>query len=398
MPYTLFKKMFNQGKKTSKRPAKLIWKAVISDRIFLLGNILCFIVLTAVYLLFFKTNEFVFFPGQVKPNVSFYTDRYDNGHSYLEKLIKTDSVVGIRFVLTEGFLFPYAGLEITNEKQKYFDLSKFNKVKIEASSETLKSLYIYLHVKDRSVKDTVSEVGLRRLVKDINVGSYRQSIEVSFNDFITQDWWYNKVNQPKSDFSNPSFSKVRSINISTGLNPPKDTLSDFKIYKISFYRDNFVVILVIISVQIILTVTLFFLRHRNKSIKPEKKSIDINYKPIEVNNGNRIRTGYNFLDYINTNYSDPELNLTQIAKATGVGSREISDTISEKFGCNIKTYINQIRIMESKRLLLESDLKVNEIAYKVGFNSPMNFNRVFKTLTGDSPLEYVKKNRVAKSS
>jgi AraC-like DNA-binding protein len=389
--------MFNRGNKTLRSPAKLIWKIIITDRIFLLGNFFCLVILFSVYLAFFKTEEFNFFPGQEKPAVNFYTDSFDKGHSYLEKLIKTDTVVGIRFVITEGFPFPYVGLEMTDEKQRYFDLSKYNRIKVTASSDNLKSLYVYLHVRDSDVKDTVSDISLRRLVKDINVGKARQSIEVPLDDFTTQDWWYNKVNQPKTDFSDPSFHKVRSINISTGLNPPKQIISDFNIYEISFYRDNSIVVLTMSLIQVCVGAVIFFLLYKIRSVKPKKLSVDINYKPIEVNNGSKIKTGYNFLDYINTNYSDPELNLTQIAKSTGVGTREISDTISEKFGCNIKTYINQIRIMESKRLLLESDLKVNEIAYKVGFNSPMNFNRVFKTLTGDSPLEYVKKNRVVKS-
>jgi AraC-like DNA-binding protein len=389
--------MFNKGNKTSKGPGKLIWKTVISDKIFLLVNVLSLLILTALYFLFFQTKDLVFFPGNERPDVSFYTDSFDNGHSYLEKLTKTDSIAGIRFVLMDGFLFPYAGLEMREEKQKYFDLSKYNTIEIEAASSNLKSLYVYIHVKDSNVKDTLSDLSLRRLVKDINVGKERRSIKLPLSDFVTQDWWYNKVNQPKSDFSYPSFRKVRSINISTGLNPPKNVISDFNIYKIGFSRDNSMVVQTMLTIQILVAAFTFIFLYKEKSVKTKKKSVDINYKPIEVNNGTKIKTGYNFLDYINTNYDDPELNLTQISKSTGVGSREISDTISEKFGCNIKTYINQIRIMESKRLLLDSDLKVNEIAYKVGFNSPMNFNRVFKTLTGDTPLEFVKKSKVIKS-
>jgi AraC-like DNA-binding protein len=58
-----------------------------------------------------------------------------------------------------------------------------------------------------------------------------------------------------------------------------------------------------------------------------------------------------------------------------------------------KTYINflnEIRINNACRLLLEEEDSINAICYRSGFNNLANFNRVFKKITGISPRDYRK--------
>ncbi len=154
-----------------------------------------------------------------------------------------------------------------------------------------------------------------------------------------------------------------------------------------FYRDNTVVLIVMSLGEFVIVLSLF-LHFYLKGLKPGPKTnaVNILYRPVTIDE--KPETGYSFLDYINENFSNSELDLAQVSKANGVNQRYISDTISEKFQCNFKTYVNQIRINESKRLLKESDLNIGEIAYSVGFSSPGSFNRVFKSLTGMTPTEF----------
>ena len=120
-----------------------------------------------------------------------------------------------------------------------------------------------------------------------------------------------------------------------------------------------------------------------------KKEITITYKPVEVDDKPNNTTG--FFDYINQNFQNPELSLEEISIKTGISQRRISEGISAQFNCNVKTYINNIRIKEAQRLLKKSNLSISEIAYKVGFSSPNHFNRVFKAITGENPTEFSQK-------
>jgi AraC-like DNA-binding protein len=65
--------------------------------------------------------------------------------------------------------------------------------------------------------------------------------------------------------------------------------------------------------------------------------------------------------------------------------------LSEKFkqvtGVNFVDYIARIRFEKACELLLNSNLRISEIAFTVGFQSLSQFNRVFKRSSGKSPTE-----------
>lgn len=357
-------------------------------------NAASFILLIACYfLIFYKKDTVLFPPSQNEIQVNFYNDEVeDQGQSILTETIDCDTIIGIECILKKGFTFPYAGLEIVSKKPAYLDVSDYNYLQVEVSSHDIEHLSVYLVVPDEHVKDTLHRLNLRRLNADLNVNEHRQVLRIKLSDFETPNWWYALINQSKSDFSDPALDKLINVAFSTGVNPNLGQPCSFAIYKVRFYKDNTWVLVGMLVIQIlVMSITLFvFYQRTGRYIL--STPVYVNYKAIDIKQPSENRSEYAFLDYIHENYMDPDLNLIQISKQVGVNQRYISDAVAQKFNCNIKTYINQIRIMESKRLLKKSDLKVSEIAYKVGFNSPANFNRVFKTLTGMSPSEFVQNN------
>ncbi len=55
-------------------------------------------------------------------------------------------------------------------------------------------------------------------------------------------------------------------------------------------------------------------------------------------------------------------------------------------------YLTEMRIGYACRLLAEGHMSVSQISYECGFNNPSYFNRKFKSVTGQTPLEYQKKS------
>lgn len=53
-------------------------------------------------------------------------------------------------------------------------------------------------------------------------------------------------------------------------------------------------------------------------------------------------------------------------------------------------YVQQLRITEAKKLLLETDMGISGISYQVGFQTLSHFNKTFKNLTGMTPKEWRK--------
>src|SRR5690606_32723745 len=56
-----------------------------------------------------------------------------------------------------------------------------------------------------------------------------------------------------------------------------------------------------------------------------------------------------------------------------------------------KIFLNEVRINEACKKIVTGDFEcISSIAYATGFNSPINFNKVFKKTTGKSPSEYIR--------
>ena len=93
------------------------------------------------------------------------------------------------------------------------------------------------------------------------------------------------------------------------------------------------------------------------------------------------------LNYIHHNYQE-NLKLGSIAELFGYNSSYLGKVFSKTTGKNFNSYVDEVRIENSKKLLKEYDYKVYEIAQRVGYTNVDYFHKKFKKHTGMSPAEY----------
>lgn len=98
------------------------------------------------------------------------------------------------------------------------------------------------------------------------------------------------------------------------------------------------------------------------------------------------------VQYINANYMKT-LTLRDIAKLFDMNYTYLSKVFKRATGFTLIEYINSVRIKEAQNLLLTTEDQVIDISYKVGYVNTSHFNRVFKGMTGLSPLQFRKANR-----
>ena len=55
-------------------------------------------------------------------------------------------------------------------------------------------------------------------------------------------------------------------------------------------------------------------------------------------------------------------------------------------------YLQELRITEAKKLLLETDLGIAQVSYQVGFQTLSHFNKTFKSMTNQTPKSWKKLN------
>ncbi len=92
-------------------------------------------------------------------------------------------------------------------------------------------------------------------------------------------------------------------------------------------------------------------------------------------------------EFIKKNFTS-NLSREGLAIAVGIHPNYMSTLFKTYTGKNINEYINHLRIEEAKKRLDDKDLKIIDIAYAVGFESLVTFNRAFKKETGKTPSEY----------
>lgn len=102
-----------------------------------------------------------------------------------------------------------------------------------------------------------------------------------------------------------------------------------------------------------------------------------------VNNEKIRRSQY----FIMTNYSR-KIAAAEVAENTGLSTSRFLHLFKEKTGKTFTAYINQIRMENAIRMLLETDYKIIQIAYELSFEKESYFCALFKKHTGMTPKEY----------
>lgn len=120
------------------------------------------------------------------------------------------------------------------------------------------------------------------------------------------------------------------------------------------------------------------------------KEIAMEYaiKVRECRNINRESVLVRKIDHVIQEHLWQKLTPTLIAEELEMNLSYLCREFKKSTGKTIGEYINERKIGEAKRLLRTTDLSLVEIADTLGFSSQSYFHRVFKRLTGQTPMEY----------
>lgn len=357
--------------------SKLFKGAVIIS--LFLGILVYIYSLTISDLTFFPNNDYL---------LNVYNDSANGGNSQIISNEVTDSLFKIGFELKNAIGNPYVGIGIARKDLGTFNISKYNQFEIKAKGHHVNGLGIAIYT---SNPNPVKNPNLTEILvySTFHINSEKNSYNIKLNHFKSPDWWieFNNVN----DDIKPDFKNVKNINISNAFSPDFEKTKTVEIYSVSFSRNNKTLLFQILVVEFIIVIMVLVIYISVERSRKRKKTVTITYKPVESELKKMSKS--DFMDYINNHFHNSQLTLDIVASETGISQRKIASNIQEQFNCNFKTYINRLRINESKRLLVDANLNIGEIAYKVGFNNQSHFNRVFKTELNISPTEFRDKKK-----
>jgi len=324
------------------------------------------------------------------PNYHF-TDSAAGGNSEI-KVVKVDKDQFVfKYTLKEGVLHKYAeagyyfGGATLEDTASSVDLSKYDLIclKIKATHGRRIMVGMFSFIENFTRWDRA--LSLRHLRYILEITNVLKEYKVPIRSMYTPDWWYSAVNKKENDFGEVNYTKIYGIGFSNCLNIPLNKEDEIDIREVSFKVD-LIPFYKYSSLFIVSWYTILFLYLYTKARKRNRLQVEFDHELSNLTDANEKEEEILF-NYITSHYTNEELSISHVIENTKIPEKRISTIIKSKTGLNFKQFLNQLRIVEAKRLLLSTNLPISEIAYKTGYSNISHFNRVFKSIENCTPNE-----------
>ena len=96
--------------------------------------------------------------------------------------------------------------------------------------------------------------------------------------------------------------------------------------------------------------------------------------------------------FVEERYGEP-VSLKDVATAVSLSPGYLTTVVRRKTGRTVVEWIAERRMVQARRLLVETDLAVEEVGHRVGYRDPGYFVRTFKRSHGTTPLGWRRAGR-----
>lgn len=95
--------------------------------------------------------------------------------------------------------------------------------------------------------------------------------------------------------------------------------------------------------------------------------------------------------YMNDNFKDKELTISKLAEMSGYSLSYFTKSFKAYMHDTPILHLNKLRISEAKRLIIETDMPLGEIAHEVGYKNFSTFTEAFQTILNMTPTQFKRK-------
>lgn len=333
---------------------------------------------------------------------------YDEDKKFLEKTVDNVS----RDIFNENYISQFS---FVNENHIIY-LLNFNKMKnLKDTMQKIINLVVSLKKSIEQFLDIdltigLSEIGdsidkLPELYEQSNISARYSFFEPSGIAVFNKDMMNNVEECPKINVMT-----LKSYIISFDIQKMDDYINSifdklFNLKQVNYVRDVFIDFLshakfIVAELNFNSTPALNELKFSYNNFEKlysfelvKKYIFDIYHELMYYNTDNKSNK-YSYIikksiEYIKNNY-EKNITLAEVAEHVEISKSYLSLLFKQETGINFSTFLTNYRIERSKKLLKESNLKIYEIAEKVGFDNPYYYSKVFKDVAGMTCKEFKK--------
>jgi len=355
---------------------------------------------------FFHSKQVDIYPSDSFPNsiIYAYGDQTDGGSS-TASLNKGDSSITLSLLVRSGIAYPYAGMgiDLISDTEKlsghFIDFSSYDSLSITLRTKYMKNVQVKLITHDPNLTQFEDPVSARYLLQLIPSDRSYQNITIPISGFSIPEWWFER-NGFKAPDQLKYLERGIKIDISSGSGTMLGIADEIEIKNITLFGSNHFLNKMILSLAIIITALFLgflWINHSKRlaeqliEVKLRKEQALENYSKLPIESHQK-QEAERVINYINSNYQNASLSLEDVCREVGLNRNKLSEILKKNVGMTFSSYVNQIRLKEACRLLIETDLQVVEISINIGFGNVSHFNKVFKQAYQKTPLEHRKEH------
>ncbi|MBD2700191.1 helix-turn-helix domain-containing protein [Spirosoma sp. BT702] len=91
---------------------------------------------------------------------------------------------------------------------------------------------------------------------------------------------------------------------------------------------------------------------------------------------------------IDANLDNPSFSVDAICTELGISRAQLHRIVKDQFDLSVTLYIRKVRLEKANELLTNTNLRISEVADRVGINNPQNFSKYFTETFAISPTEF----------
>lgn len=108
---------------------------------------------------------------------------------------------------------------------------------------------------------------------------------------------------------------------------------------------------------------------------------------LNLTDADRINT---VMNYVMQHYID-DIDLKKVSQLINLTEASFCRYFKYKTHKTFSQFLNEVRVLNACKLLVNTDLSIGQICYRTGYNNISHFNRQFKLITGTTAGKYKKK-------
>lgn len=131
------------------------------------------------------------------------------------------------------------------------------------------------------------------------------------------------------------------------------------------------------------------LKNRKQTVVDARKKLVFEAKEINYTSDDQLFLK-KAMECVNSHLDEQDFDLSKFVAAMGMARSTLNDKLKQLTGMTPLAFISNIRLQAAFRLLEENKkIRINDLAYKVGFNDPKYFTLCFRKKFGLSPKEFL---------